>query len=245
MNISVHLLPEHVAPQDLCGGHVVVVDVLRASITILTALHNGAQSIRPCLTVDDAMLCRNRTPGILLGGERGGKRIDGFDLSNSPTDYSVERVTGRQLAFTTTNGTRALLHSTAARSIEIGSFVNAGCLATGLQNSREPLHILCAGTDGKVTGEDALFAGCLTHRLLESAPTESVTLSDITAMVLGYWRQQQSQRSLSESLMDTQGGRNLQALGYESDVETAAAINSIPVRAVYCVETDLITRRAS
>ena len=132
-------------------------------------------------------------------------------------------------------------NGTEAKSIDIGSFVNADCLAAALLGFLEPLHIVCAGTDGQVTGEDVLFAGCLTDRLLESARPDSTSLSDTAAVARGYWQQEQSQRSLSESLQETQGGRNLRALGYERDIELAAVVDSIPIRAVYAADQHLIT----
>ncbi len=122
----VHLLPRHVEESVLADSVAVVVDVLRATTTMSHALANGARDVWPCLEVDDALAIAAALPSEtrLLGGERGGARIDGFDFGNSPGDYTPERVAGRTVVFTTTNGTRALLHCRSAARVALGAFVN-------------------------------------------------------------------------------------------------------------------------
>ena len=109
--IAVHLLPQLFEPPEIAGGIAVVVDVLRASTTISYALQNGADGVVVCGSVDDAKKLRGQmsAESCLLGGERGGVKIDGFDLSNSPDDYSPDVVAGVTIGFTTTNGTNAVL----------------------------------------------------------------------------------------------------------------------------------------
>ena len=115
--VFVHLLPSMFEPAALTGGIAVIADILRASTTITHALANGAKRVIPCGTVDEALdLRRQHTDEqILLGGERGGLKIEGFDLSNSPDDYDSATVTGKSIGFTTTNGTKALLRSSKAK----------------------------------------------------------------------------------------------------------------------------------
>jgi len=241
-NIHVHFLPDHFSADQLQGGIAVVVDVLRASTTILTALHNKAAGIIPCLSVDDALAHRNADATVLLGGERGGVKLDGFDLSNSPTDYSSATVTNRTIAFTTTNGTRALLRSIEAEQVLIGSFANVGCLAKYLHASSQPLHIVCAGTNGEMTGEDILFAGCLIDRiagLSKTPPALELTIS--ATMTLGWWRYESAQRPLAKTLKQTRGGKNLVALSYDSDIELAAELDCCPVLAKFESASGLIT----
>lgn len=240
--IHVHLLPGHFEPESLRGGVAVVVDVLRASTTILTALRNGASEFIPCLSVEDATAQRRGDSAVLLGGERGGTKIDGFDLSNSPAAYDRDTVEQQTIAFTTTNGTRALLHSAAADQILIGAFVNTGRLAEALVGSPQPLHIVCAGTDGEVTGEDALFAGCLTDRILALADDAStVELSDTAAVTLGCWRYESAHRPAGQILRSTRGGRNLMALSFDSDIDLAAAIDACPILAAFDASGGRIT----
>ncbi len=240
--IDVHLLPEHCTAEQLRGGTAIVVDVLRASTTILTALQNGAAGVIPCLSVEAAKAHRAADASVLLGGERSGVIIDGFDLSNSPTDYSRTAVENRTISYTTTNGTRALLRCREARVVLIGAFSNAGRLADYLTTCSQRLHIVCAGTDSEITGEDALFAGCLIDRILSSDCQQSqAILSDTASLVLGWWRFESSERPLVASLMNTLGGKNLVDLSYTDDIKIAAEVDGRPVLAEFEATTGLIT----
>ena len=123
--VRAHLVPTLVEPEQLCGRVAIVIDVLRATTTIIHALAAGAECVIPCLEVEEArQTARKIGPSALLGGERGGVRIDGFDFGNSPTEYVSEKIAGRTIVFSTTNGTRAMLHCRQAAQILIGAFVN-------------------------------------------------------------------------------------------------------------------------
>src|SRR5262245_61680075 len=124
--ILVHLAPELVAPERLAGGVAVVVDVLRATTTIAHALAAGCAGVRPCATADEARRLAGSLPAgkVLLGGERDGKPLPGFDLGNSPGEYTPARCRDRTLVLTTTNGTRALLHCAAAERVLTAAFVH-------------------------------------------------------------------------------------------------------------------------
>jgi len=240
--IEVHLLPDHFSADQLQGGIAVIVDVLRASTTILTALHNGAAGIIPCSSVGDAKAHQYAGTKVLLGGERGGIKIDGFDLSNSPAEYSQATVANRTIAFTTTNGTRALLRSVEAEQVLIGSFANVSYLAEHLHATNLPLHIVCAGTNREMTGEDVLFAGCLIDRIAGmSALPSALQLTDSATMTLGWWRYESAQRPLAETLKQTRGGKNLMDLSCDNDVELAAELDCCPVLARFSPSSGLIT----
>ena len=240
--IHVHLLPEHCDTTQLKGGIAVVVDVLRASTTILTALQNGAAAVIPWLSVDDARAHRVEAPSVILGGERHGVILDGFDLSNSPSDYTRPVVENRTISFTTTNGTRALIRCGQASQVLIGAFSNATVLAEYLIGSPQSVHIVCAGTNGEVSGEDALFAGCLIDRILShQRPTPDPNLTDTASMTLGWWRFESARRPLAKSLLKTHGGKNLIALSFEDDIRFAATIDSSQVLAKFEATTGLIT----
>src|SRR5687768_3032349 len=120
--LDVHFLPELTSPEELAGGVVVVIDVLRASTTITYALAAGARELIPCLEIDDARAAATKLPPaqVVLGGERQGLPIAGFDLGNSPRDYTPERVGGKTVVFTTTNGTKAMLQCRQAARVLIG-----------------------------------------------------------------------------------------------------------------------------
>src|SRR5260221_2263163 len=121
--IFVHLVPALFEPADLRGGVAVVIDVLRATSTIVHALAAGAKAVIPCGEIDEARQVAARSPAgsVLLGGERKGLRIPGIDLGNSPTDYTPDVVTGKKIIFTTTNGTRALIRARDARRGAVGA----------------------------------------------------------------------------------------------------------------------------
>lgn len=155
-----------------------------------TALFHGAAQVVPCLTVEDACLLRSAAAAgsVLLGGERGGVRIEGFELSNSPADYAREIVAGKTIGFTTTNGTKTLLQAAQADRIIVGAFVNLSMVVQDLQRSDCPVHLLCAGTDGHLTGEDILFAGAVVDALLRPQNSADVWRPDDGARVAhSYW----------------------------------------------------------
>lgn len=242
--LHVHLLPALFEPSDVSGGIAIVVDILRASTTIVHALANGAAGVIPCGTVKEAFAHReNSSQPYLFGGERGGVKIDGFDLSNSPDDYSSAVVENKTICFTTTNGTKALLRSEQADKILIGAFVNFSAIVDHLQNSRRPIHMVCAGTNGVITGEDTLFAGAVTHAILER--TADLQLNDAATLAVSHWRQEcddLSPQKIEQSLRRAQGGRNLIELGYDKDITTAAAVDSVPV--IGRVDDSRIIRRS-
>ncbi len=230
--IAVHYLPQFVAETELAGSTVVVVDLLRASTTICQALAAGAQGVVPCLEVDETFTTATRyeRSQILLGGERGGERIEGFDLGNSPADYTADQVFGRTVLFTTTNGTRALHHARLAKHVLIGAAVNRQAVAQRLDSTDE-VHILCAGTGGKVTREDILAAGAIASSLegdtnpwAASACREWQELLS-TARAL---RRSPSQQ-LAQELRSTIGGKDLIALGLDDDLEDCAQLDQLTV----------------
>jgi 2-phosphosulfolactate phosphatase len=125
-SLAVHFLPTLVAADEMAGGDVVMIDVLRASTTITHALAAGAVAVIPCREVEEAKKTAAAFPPgtAILGGERGGLPIAGFELGNSPAEYTHAAVGDKTVVFTTTNGTLALMQCKAAAHVFIGSFVN-------------------------------------------------------------------------------------------------------------------------
>jgi 2-phosphosulfolactate phosphatase len=117
--LHVHLLPSLIEADALNGGTAVIIDILRASSTMITAMQNGAKRVIPCGTTEEAFRLREQSPNesIILGGERGGVKIQGFDFGNSPAEYSTAAVAGRTVVFTTTNGPKAILKASPAATI--------------------------------------------------------------------------------------------------------------------------------
>lgn len=229
-SLNVHLLPALFSPEDVAGGLVVIVDILRASTTMTTALQNGASGVIPCLNIDDALALKNRNTDseYLLGGERGGLKIDGFDFGNSPASYSSDNVTGRRICFTTTNGTKAIHHSQQAAEIIIGCFANFSTVAAYVQHDERPLHIVCAGTNGEISSEDVLFGGALADALLNASPEFLIT--DSTQLAIDHWQTQcgiLKPQELCSAIRRSQGGRNLIKLKYDSDIELCSDVDSL------------------
>lgn len=142
---------------------VVVVDILRATSCMTTALAHGIRSIIPVASLDEARSLK--APGIFTAGERDGKKVDGFDLGNSPFEYMEPHLRGKKIGFTTTNGTQAIARSLAAREIVVGSFLNLSTVAKYLRQGTNNILVVCAGWKGKFNLEDTLYAGALVDAL--------------------------------------------------------------------------------
>lgn len=232
--LHAHFLPALTTPDALREGIVVVLDILRASTTITTALVNGAAEVIPFQEVTEAEAASQVYPreAVILGGERGGLPIPGFDCGNSPSEYSSERVAGKQVLFTTTNGTLAMMHCKLASHVVIGSFVNLAAVVAHLatQHQGRAVHLLCAGTGRSVTREDTLCAGAIAHGL-QDLIGDDTTHNDQTTLALDAWRavlrgqEQITPTQLQIELRNTQGGRNLQRIGLEADLADCAALD--------------------
>ena len=148
------------------GACAVIVDVLRATTTLTVALQHGAVRVVPAATPDQARRLRDRMPGSLLCGERDGRRIEGFDLGNSPFEYEAATVMNRSLVFASTNGSLALLAASRARRRVLAAFVNLSPVVERLRAERD-VAIVCAGKLGRFALEDAACAGLLCQRLRE------------------------------------------------------------------------------
>ena len=238
----IHLLPGSVDPDRLGGSVAVMIDVLRASTTLTHALAAGCHSIRTCSDVDTARHLASqplphdaphdaphdspqRQPP-LLAGERGGTRIDGFDLDNSPSRFTPESVAGRTIVFTTTNGTRALESCRPAELVLVAAFCNMQAVIKTLLQLGQEVHLVCAGTDGQVTAEDCLCAGAIGLALRQQAGIDTHAC-DATRIAIGLYQHldqhlEQNPDGLLEAIRDSHGGRNLRQLGLDNDIALAA-----------------------
>src|SRR5579871_89515 len=145
--VHVHLTPALVPVAQLAGGVAVVIDVFRSSTTIVHALAAGCQAVRPVEEVEDARRLAGALPAgkVLLAGERGGRPLSGFDLGNSPGEFTAARCRDLTVILTTSNGTRALVLAAAAERVLVGAFVNFSALCDQLYTDLRPIHLLCAG----------------------------------------------------------------------------------------------------
>lgn len=225
--LHVHLHAKLVTPERLAGGVVIIIDALRASVTIAAALHAGAPFLVPTLTIEDAhAAARGLAPvPVLLGGERGGVLVPGFDLDNSPLNYTRERLAGRPVVFTTTNGTAALLQSRAAALILVGSFANLSAVCDAVAHDPRPVHILCCGTRAEIGMDDCLPAGAMVQRLT-AAGRRLVSDDSGRLCLLAYLGTTSSPTGLVEAMRASRGGRNLSNIGLRSDVDYCATIDT-------------------
>jgi 2-phosphosulfolactate phosphatase len=223
-HVHVHLSPALVAPDRLAGGVAVVLDVLRASTTIVHALAAGVTCVRPCATIDEARTLADSLPAgkTILAGEREGRPVAGFDLGNSPREFTSTRCSNTALVLTTSNGTRALLHASLAQRVLVAAFVNFSAVCEHLKREKRPVHILCAGDGDDVALEDTLLAGAFVEFF---ASREEVFLDDGARLAWDCF--EHHGRHLEEAFRLGGGGARLLALGYDDDIRAAARVDAV------------------
>jgi 2-phosphosulfolactate phosphatase len=235
-HLHVYALPKYASPHEIAAGTAVVIDVLRATTTIVYALEAGAKEVLPCGEIEEALALAEKFPRqeILLGGERLGKPIAQFDLGNSPEDYLSFDVEGKSIIFTTTNGTRAMGHARGAKQIFLAAFVNASAVIQKLLGRNE-VHVVCAGTDGEFSEDDILLAGLIVERLQKlSGNIYELNAQAMTARE--FWMNRFAvphaigaepiePERLEGELRKTRGAKNLIELGYDEDILAAARVD--------------------
>ncbi|MEP3387916.1 MAG: 2-phosphosulfolactate phosphatase [Reichenbachiella sp.] len=210
-NIDVCLSPELIGLYDLEGKIVVVVDILRATSVMVTAMAHGAKEIIPVATLDEAKSYLEK--GLLCAAERGGAQVDGFPLDNSPFSYMNEEIKGQPIVITTTNGTLAITKSTSADEVLVGAFLNIKAVADYIIRQDKDVIVHCAGWKGKTNMEDTLFAGALVE-LLNS--THELAC-DTAHLSLKYY--QSVKDSLFETVKNSAHAKRLNKLHVIKDIE--------------------------
>lgn len=219
MNLETILSPLELpvlAQRDLRGTACVVFDILRATSTFVTALHHGAATIIPVSEISEAVALRKRQPGALLAGERDGVKIRAaqsggvdFDFGNSPGEFTPERVRGKTIVSTTTNGTRALQACAKAKTVLAASFLNLTATANFLHGEREVL-LICAGTGDNQAAEDIIAAGAMVDLLASGKTTHANKSANSMAARAAYM--QAMLTHLEKSLGDSENGSRLLAI---------------------------------
>jgi 2-phosphosulfolactate phosphatase len=207
------------------GKLIAVIDVLRVSTTIAYAHASGCERIVPVESVEMASkLAASLDKTVtLLGGEREGRRIDGFDLGNSPLEYTRDVVGGKNIILSTTNGTKAITKAREADDIVVACFVNMSAVLEHIGRAGgKPVGILCAGKQGRFALEDAVCAGMMIDRLAGMGETE-LDDAGVAARLL-YLQHKDSIRAL---VRDCEHGKYLASLGFEKDLEACAAVDSL------------------
>ena len=218
--VEIHVLPESLAGRDLAGSVAAVIDVLRATTTIVHALAAGARAIIPCGDVETAVTRAAVLPDSerVLGGERQGVLIEGFDLDNSPLKYTQERVANRTVVFTTTNGTRALEMCLSADRILIAAFVNLSAVIRELAADDRPVHLVCAGNRGEESAEDVLCAGAIADGLVQTEPHTTLAGPNTLRAMEAYRDSARTAQGLYDAVRESPGFRDLVELGFEADI---------------------------
>ena len=233
MKLDVFMSPGEIAPGDVQGRVVAVIDVLRASTSIAVALANGARTVVPVEDVDEA-ITRSRQferTQVRLAGERRMLPIPGFDMGNSPVEFTSEAVNDRTVLITTTNGTRSLLALQGARDIVVASYVNLSVVSVMLRAAARAndISIVCAGTEGHFSLEDAACAGRYVRSITQ--PGSSLTLNDAAracALIDGKYGD-----NIAEIFGDSWHGQALAEAGFGDDLVACASVDSHPVVPIY------------
>jgi 2-phosphosulfolactate phosphatase len=230
VRLDVFFTPNQVKPADTAGRLVAIVDVLRASTTVATALGNGARTVIP-LEGADEVIFRSKEfarSQILLAGEQKMHPISGFDIGNSPQGYTREVVEGKTILLTTTNGTRTLLGVQGARDIVIASYVNFTAVLAMMKlaaRSDTDIAIICAGDEGSFTLEDAACAG----RYVKAIPKRAESIVSNDAASASVLIEKKYGDNIEKVFKESSHGQALESAGFGDDLAAAAAVDSYPV----------------
>lgn len=233
INIGVYL-SQSLVPDELTlkDKNVVVVDVLRASSTILTALVNGAKEVIPAESVSVAARISKGLGNSVLCGERNGKVIEGFKLGNSPFEYTSENVKSKSLIFSTTNGTVAIAKSKYAKSCVLASFLNLSTVIQHLLAINEDFIIVCSGKLNDFCVEDSVIAGLIIAKLFEANGKANYTLLDSgyisyqLAKQLIYKNSKPDQHRVLNMFKKSEHGKYLLSLGFDKDLEYCSQLDT-------------------
>lgn len=211
----------HLHKSCLHTANIVVIDILRATTTICVALQNGAAEIMPVSEPEEAAELAKQ--GWLAAAERNGSKVDGFDMGNSPQEFTREKVGGRKIAITTTNGTRALCMSIGARNIFAGCFLNHKVLCDMLKNDGADVMLFCAGWKDRFNLEDTLFAGAVAAELnscFDIKDDATLAAMDLFSM---------AGADMNTYLQKASHVNRFKSLHIESDLDACLKFNTAPV----------------
>ena len=218
MTIEVCLSPELIHQHTLQDKLVVVVDIFRATSCMVTGMSQKIEAIYPVETVDECTKLGEK--GMVMAGERGGKKVDHFDIGNSPFEYMDERWAGREIAVSTTNGTLTIKRSEEGKQIIIGAFLNLSATVDYIRKQSSNVLIHCAGWKGTPNLEDTLYAGALTSRLMPSFESQG----DSSMLALALFHQNKS--DLLAAAKKSGHAERLAGFGITKDIE-------------FCMQTDI------
>ena len=222
LKIKTCLTPALLPLYNIENSIAVIIDIFRATSSICYGIENGAEAIIPVAQVEECAAYREKGPEYLLAAERNGEVVVGFDFGNSPFSYTKEKVAGKTVVLTTTNGTHALHLSRAAKKIVIGSFLNLSALCDWLKSQEENILLVCAGWKNNFNLEDTLFAGAVINQLKASnyqLDDPGIAANDLFQL---------GKNDLNLYLQKTAHSERLKKLGIEEDIR-------------FCLQVDLTT----
>lgn len=223
MNIDIVISADDIKEEKIKNKSVVVIDMLRATSVITTAINNGCTGVIPVLTIEQALEIADKDrKKYMLGGERKALKIEGFDFSNSPLEYNEEVIKGRTLIMTTSNGTRAIKGSRSAKNILIGALINANAVAKKLVSLGNDVMMVNAGTYGEFSMDDFICSGYIVDCLLNKS--HQIQLMDITKTAHYIYKQNENITSFVKHASHYQ---RMKELNLDDDLE-------------YCFKKDII-----
>lgn len=236
MKIDVHFLPQGLQPADLAGRTVVVLDVLRATTSIVVALAEGAKAVLPAASTEEALRLAQTLDkdDLVLAGERRSQKIPGFPLGNSPAEFRGDAVRGKTIVLATTNGTPTLVAAQGAREVIVGAAVNFGVVvqrAAQALAQQGDIVIVCAGQDKQFALEDAFAAGKVVKALLPEGGLKEVDANDAALVSLDVVRHHGEK--WMRAFKAAAHGRALIEQGFADDVKFCATQDSHPVLPLY------------
>ncbi len=224
MKLEIAFMPS--AEIDYSKKSAVVIDILRASSTMVSAFARDCAAVIPAASLDEARQIKGKQPQMVLCGERKGLKPEGFELGNSPAEYTSEAVSGAELVLTTSNGTRAIVRAGAAAHILIGSFLNLRAVVDKALQFNKDIVLVCAGNEGDFSYEDTFCATMMAWKLIRI--NSNITLADSARWALSHGPDtgRADEAKILAMLRKTSHGQKLQQLGFSRDLKLCAQINS-------------------
>lgn len=223
MKVDIIFTADEVSQEKTEGKICVVIDVLRATSVMITALHNGAEKIFPFKDIKTIQERCENLKNIIKCGERNALKINGFDLGNSPLEFTKEKVFGKDIYMSTTNGTKAVENSLSAEKIIICSFLNIKSVSEKLLEYKKDVVIVCAGTNGKFSLDDTLCAGLI---IKEMQKHTEIQMNDV---LLAAVRISESHENIKDILKGSTHYERLLSLGFEKDMEHIFSLNKYSI----------------
>ncbi len=236
MKLSIYFTPLGLAPGDIAGKPILVIDVLRTTTTIVAALANGAKAVIPAPSAEEvSRLAQNLERGsVVLAGERRLERMEGFDVGNSPLEMTREAVEGKTIVMSTTNGTPAIVAAEAGRPVVLGAATNftaAAERARAVFGADGEIVILCSGRSRMFAIEDAYAAGRFAQALIPGRQRRSADLNDAAIAALELVRRYGDK--WKTAIAASAAARELKRLGFKNDVAAAAEVDAHAIVPVY------------